>query len=222
VKKEVYSRFFNLVDVEQYKSVICLNGELPAKSFFDCLTLPIIATDAAANYLYDNGIGFEIVTGDMDGVRQSVLSSSKRNVTLPDQNLSDFQKTLEFSFDNGLLPAIVLGVSGGYIDHIINNLDSFCRTDDNVFLAGEIAGFKLSSSRGLKLEIGTKISIIGFPRCKISTSGLKWELRDRDLCYPGYNSFFNRVAAEDVEINILSGCAVVMIYLQDVMDYGLL
>jgi thiamine pyrophosphokinase len=120
------NRFFRLIDVGQYKSVVCLNGDLPTKEFFDYLKLPIIATDAAANYLCDNGIDFEVVIGDMDGIGSSVLSSSKHQVKLSDQdsNYSDFQKALVYMADNYFLPSIILGMSGGYIDHLSIQADA--------------------------------------------------------------------------------------------------
>ena len=40
-----------------------------------------------------------------------------------DQSHSDFQKALMYMTKHGLLPAIICGISGGHIDHIVNNVN---------------------------------------------------------------------------------------------------
>ena len=41
-----------------------------------------------------------------------------------DQNSSDFQKAMKYLESQNLLPTIILGISGGYIDHILNNINN--------------------------------------------------------------------------------------------------
>ncbi|MDR0630714.1 MAG: thiamine diphosphokinase [Holosporales bacterium] len=223
MQERIYKKFFRFIDINQYRSVLCLNGQLPAKEMFQRIDLPIIAADSAANYLHDNNIDFEVVIGDMDGVRDEVLSNSKNQIKLMDQdeNKNDFQKAMHFMNNNNLLPTIIFGISGGYIDHIFNNIAIFCNTNNNVFFANNIIGIKLFSKHIFNLDIGTKISIAGVPNCSIQTYGLKWELNNHTLSYLGENSFFNRVISKEVKINILSGGAIMMVYLEEIIDSGL-
>jgi thiamine pyrophosphokinase len=56
--------------MDQYKSVLCLNGELPKPSFFNKLNLPIIAADGSANYLAKNDLLPKAIVGDLELVRK--------------------------------------------------------------------------------------------------------------------------------------------------------
>ncbi|MDR0581115.1 MAG: hypothetical protein LBG04_03325 [Holosporaceae bacterium] len=50
------------------------------------------------------------------------------------------------------------------------------------------------------------------PSCIISSKGLKWELDNEQISLSGKNSISNRAAAAIVELEILSGQAMVFIY----------
>jgi len=104
-----------------YRSLICLHGALPERDFFSYFDLPIIATDGAANLLYHHNITADIIIGDWDSVGVPIDERVKK-IIIKDQSFSDFQKALKFSQDNHLSSSIVLGINGGYIDHILNNI----------------------------------------------------------------------------------------------------
>ena len=52
----------------KFKSILCLDGELPSAAFFFFFTLPIIAADGAANTLMQMGVLPQIVIGDLDSI----------------------------------------------------------------------------------------------------------------------------------------------------------
>jgi hypothetical protein len=58
------------------------------------------------------------------------------------------------------------------------------------------------------------------PQCSIRSRGLKWELNGEILSFPGKNSQSNRAVSSVVELEILSGTALVFIYTKIVMDAG--
>ena len=202
-----------------YGSVLCLNGALPCAAFFKDMDLPVIALDGAANTLMDMGVEPSIVIGDLDSVKPEYHGVLK-TLHKPDQNASDFQKGLEYLKEHKLFPTIILGVTGGYLDHILHNVNIFLDTD-SVCYAPPLVCYGLKGVGHFKLPIHTKISLIGMPSAVVTTQGLKWELTNSILEFPGVNSTFNRTAEEEISIQIHGGHVLVMVYLQEMVDAGL-
>lgn len=214
-----YRAFYEHIDIGLYHSILALNGDLPDKSFFD-IGLPIIAADGAINSLYKMGIIPKVVIGDLDSAKVDLLYTTEM-IRVPDQNSCDFEKSLQYLENKNLLPAIIVGMSGGYIDHILNNISIFLK-NGSIFYAPSIVGYviKAGETRVFTLSVDTKISLLGFSSAQISTKGLKWELEHYQMSFPGTNSSFNRTICETVSIEVHSGLSLVMIYLEKMKDYG--
>lgn len=200
-----------MLDFSNYKSILCLNGNLPDVTFFD-KNLPIIAADGATNTLMRMGITPQLAIGDLDSIAPEYID---KVTTLyhHDQQYCDFQKSLAYLQENELLPAIIVGMNGGFLDHIINNINVFLQVN-SVLYSPPIYGFVMreGESKSFKLPLNTKISLIGIPSANVSTQGLKWNLSQSVLSFPGNNSCFNRSIDEQVEIQILKGHALILIY----------
>jgi thiamine pyrophosphokinase len=204
---------------KQYKSILCLDGALPPSSFFKDIKLPIIAADGAANSLINTGIEPELIIGDLDSINEKLIK--KRTILkIPDQNTTDFEKAIDYIAQNNLSPPIILGINGGYIDHILNNINLFSSINAMCY-SEDIIGFTVQDKIELDLLVGTKLSIFGFPNCCLSTNGLKWELENSTLTFPGVTSCFNRSVSNKVEITVHSGKALVFIYKTPINDAGI-
>lgn len=210
----------DIFDFSKFKSILCLNGKLPSYESLINLNLPIIAADGAINKLFKMGITANIVIGDLDSVSSDILHKVPYLKEF-DQNYSDFQKAYRYITSNNLNPSVICGISGGFLDHILNNINIFIKLKDNVFMDDEIIGFCLRKKYSLKTQPGTKISIFGIPHCKISTNGLKWELGNELLEFPGKNSSLNRAQKSEITIDITEGCALIIIYKNTIDDAGL-
>jgi thiamine pyrophosphokinase len=210
---------------EKYKSIIALNGDLPEKSFFCNFNLPIIGVDGGAGRLKNIGIEPDIITGDFDSIDKKDFSKSKI-IYLPDQSSCDFHKTLEYASQNNLLPSIILGMNGGILDHIMQNINIFCNFEDirnNIFYSHPVVGINLKLGlHEIHCNINAKISLIGMQKTIIRTHGLKWNLNDEELTFPGKNSAFNRSNNDSFNLEVSYGSCLLMIYLDEVMDCGLL
>lgn len=211
--------FQSLISFHQYRSILCLNGDLPAADFFDC-DLPIIAADGAANRLEKIGVTPQLIIGDLDSVSPSLRESIK-TLYIPDQATSDYQKSLVYLKENNLLPSIIVGIHGGYLDHVINNLNLFLNTNC-VLYSPPVIGFvlKANESKSLDLPLHTKISFIGIPSADVTTKGLKWELNHFQFAFPGANSCFNRTAQTTIHLQVHHGAVLVLIYESPEMDSG--
>jgi thiamine pyrophosphokinase len=205
--------------LERYKSILCLNGELPNKSFF-ATDLPIIAADGAANQLSAMGVTPDVIIGDLDSIDIKDHPHSMI-ISKPEQSRSDFQKALEYVEMNNLTPTLVTGVSGGFIDHILNNINVILK-NDCTFYAHPILGYvlKAPTNFNIKLNKSTKISLFAMAKARVTTNGLKWNLKEDIFEFPGVNSALNRVASEDVTIEVLEGNLLVLIYTKDIADKG--
>jgi thiamine pyrophosphokinase len=189
-----------------YKSILCLNGELPKKDFFDKFDLPIIAADGAANKLYALGIIPSVVIGDLDSFN---IALEVEIIHVEDQNRCDYEKSMEYLEKNALLPTIVVGIGEGELDHLLNNINVFMLPPSgNLLYAAPLYGITLQKSQiQLILPIHTKVSIIGLPHARLITQGLEWDLIDQNLCFPGINSCFNRTKEHKVMLRVLEGQA---------------
>lgn len=215
-----HEAFFKHIEAENYRSVLALNGELPSRDFFDAIRLPIIAADGAVNSLDASGIKPKAVVGDLDSARPELLEDLEV-VYLPDQNSCDFEKALSYMGESNLLPTIVLGINGEYIDHVLNNMHIFLK-NSSIFYAPPIVGhlIKEGEEKSFTLPINTKISIFGLPSAEVSSKGLKWGLEHAALAFPTNSSAFNRTCADEVFIEAHAGVLLVLIYLEKIEDCG--
>lgn len=200
-----------MLNYQKYKSILCLSGELPGADFF-AMDLPIIAADGATNQLMNLGITPQLVIGDLDSVLPEHLEKIPHHYHY-DQNYCDFEKSLQHLQKMQLLPAIIVGVNGGFLDHILNNINHFLKADC-VLYAPPIYGFAMQDKQIHKMELpfNTKISLLGIPSATITTKGLKWNLQQSNLTFPGVNSCFNRTAESAIEIEVHVGSLLILIY----------
>ncbi|MGL9688807.1 MAG: thiamine diphosphokinase [Wolbachia sp.] len=205
---------------KQYRSIVVLNGEIPDSSFFKP-DIPIIAVDGGANRLLSIGVQPDLVMGDLDSVNPS-LRASLNTICLPDQDYCDFSKAMARLKTMKLLPSIIMGITGGAIDHILQNINIFLSTGSIFYTsAPPMVGYILEKSiTHFSLPKNTKISLLGIPRAQVTTKGLKWELSLDELSFPGKNSCFNRSLSDKVSIEVHGGVCLAMIYLEMVDDAG--
>lgn len=211
----------DLINLKGYQSILCLNGDLPDPSFFLKMNLPVIAADGAANHLLELGILPDLIVGDLDSVRHDILEKHSF-LHLSDQNSTDFQKTMLYLKENDLLPAIIVGINGGCLDHILNNINIFMETNCLLY-SPPIRGFviKEKSRMNFLLPAQTKISLMGIPEATLSSTGLKWELNSSCLSFPGKTSCFNRTQSPEIVLEVHHGAALVLIYEQRIDDAGI-
>ncbi|MBS0635464.1 MAG: thiamine diphosphokinase [Verrucomicrobia bacterium] len=206
-----------MIEWHNYRSIVALDGTIADIAH---ITLPVIACDGAADTLIERNIYPELIVGDLDSVSESAKKACPC-IHIPEQDTSDFQKALKVAKERNLLPAIVVGLNGGYLDHILQNINVISTTEC-LFYDPPIIGFMMQEgTRVLKLARDTKISLIAMPEATVETSGLKWNLDNDRLTFPGKNSCFNRVLDPDCTITVVEGSLLIMIYLETISDAGI-
>lgn len=210
----------DVIGLTGYKSILCLNGELPDLAFFVRMNLPIIAADGAANGLLERGINPTLILGDLDSVYPTILQTHT-HYHLANQDTSDYQKAMHYLNETNLLPAIVVGMQGGNLDHVLNNINIFMGTNCLLY-SPPVRGLVIKKSLiNLTLPEQTKISLLGIPKALISSTGLKWELECASLSFPGNASCFNRTHLPEISLTIHEGAVLFLIYDDTVKDAGL-
>jgi thiamine pyrophosphokinase len=203
----------------EYKSLICLNGDLPDQNFFSQINLPVIAVDGAANHLHTINITPELIIGDLDSINNELFANVKR-IHKPDQNyFSDFEKTIFELEKSNLLPTIILGINGGFLDHILNNIGIFIRTN-SIFFASNQIGLIIQNTLEIEVPRNTKLSLFGAPNATVSSNGLKWELNHYKMQTFQNNSCFNRTNKDNLKLDIHDGKALAIFYLDKINDAG--
>ncbi|MDR0632053.1 MAG: thiamine diphosphokinase [Holosporaceae bacterium] len=206
-----------LKNLGEYKSIICLDGDLPC-DLIGKINLPIIAADGAANTLIRNGIEPNFIIGDLDSVDSDLLCG-RSHLRIESQNSTDFEKALDYIEEESMTPAIVTGIDGGYIDHVLGNIGIFSRTRC-VAVSRDMVSVIVEKEQNLEVPMNTKISIFGMPQCIVKSKGLRWELDGNELSISGKSSCSNRAVSEQVNLKISSGRAIVFVYTKVICDAG--
>lgn len=193
-----------------YKSILCLNGALPSKAFFDQHALPLVAADGAANTLIAMGVYPDIIIGDGD----SVMPALKKDMILvEDQNFCDYEKALAYIHSHDLAPSIITGLVGGDLDHIVHNLHVFSvlPLGHMVYTPSQRLLLFGKGDHVLSVPTHTKVSFFGAPEGVVTAKDLVWPLEDFTVVFPRQASFANRTVAKSLCLTILSGHVLIAI-----------
>ena len=110
------------MNVKKNVSVI-LNGQMPTDdTIINQITNSdfIIAVDGSANKLFDLKIIPDVIIGDLDSL-QNIENKDIELIETPDQNKTDFRKTLEWCIEKNILNISIFGISGESEDHFLGN-----------------------------------------------------------------------------------------------------
>ena len=102
---------------------VILNGQMPTDdTMINQITNSdyIIAVDGSANKLFDLEIIPDVIIGDLDSL-QNINNKNIELVKTPNQNKTDFRKTLEWCIEKNILNISIFGISGESEDHFLGN-----------------------------------------------------------------------------------------------------
>lgn len=174
---------------QDYDSVIVLNTELNNFDVFDKLgSALILAADRAGITLLNNNIVPDFIIGDFDSYQsgsESKFNFPKEKMIVDlDQETNDFEKSLNFANSLNKKNILIIGIHGGDYEHSLNNWSVLSKYSQKINLTiyeNGRYGFCINSSFILQTEIGELISLIPVKSSKITTEGLKWNLKNEIL-----------------------------------------
>lgn len=191
-------------------SLLFLNGT-PTASPLNVLTQHanyqhIIACDGAWNALATQTFAANIhaVLGDGD----SLQHQPPHFMALPDQNATDFEKTLLWLIQQGSPSVDVYWASGGEMDHFLGNLSVAAKYHQQIicrFYDAKQCYFYLNESCQIQTAANRQISLYPFPAATVSSQGLRYEMTDYKLTVTERQSLRNRILSQRLTLQIDGG-----------------
>lgn len=198
------------------KCIIIANGKAPRKSIIDFLKKEnysaIICADGGADTARKLGVIPDYIIGDLDSIGKDTLkyfSGKSRVIKIKGQDDTDVEKCLKFAISKGIKEAVLVGVTGDRLDHTFCNLGIILKYFEKMSL-------KIIAERSLLVAfggnivfptmLGETISIYGIStQTKITSSGLKYPLKNTALPFGKKESTSNAAIAKTVSLKIKNG-----------------
>lgn len=199
--------------------LILCNGEVPTSPrFFNDHSQSdfFICADGGANTARKLGITPDIILGDFDSLLKETRAhfSSVQFLYDPDQQTTDFEKSVAFALKKNPHKIIIWGASGDRYDHTIGNYSSLVLFDPSceIVLCGNNYQLqKLPFHFQKSGTIGTTISLLPMPIARnIVTTGLKWPLQQEDLEIGVRVGTLNQTIDINISISYTSGHLLMM------------
>ncbi|MBF8457371.1 thiamine diphosphokinase [Kaistella sp. G5-32] len=201
------------------KALLFING-IPPNNLPETEGYSLIAcSDGAFHYLKAKKFPFEkldFISGDFDshsGKDENIYE--EKFIYTPDQDKTDFQKSLEIIEERGYTKVDVYGGSGGEMDHFLGNLTVafLFKNNLNITFFDEYGTYFFSPKKLVLENVkGKTISLYPFPVTKsITTKGLQWPLNKGDLEMKKRIGTRNVATEETVSIEFESGDLVVFV-----------
>ena len=184
---------------------IVLNGQMPDDHVLVNQIIDsgfIIAVDGSANKLIDLGIIPDVIIGDFDSLQAKRIKNVKL-VETPDQNKTDFRKTLDWCIEKNILNISIFGISGKSDDHFLANYYTLCDFSEKISWRA-FTDFSVISpctgNREFESFKGQKVSLFCMKGSStITTKNLEYPLKSYQL-KPSDEAVRNISIAEQFEI----------------------
>ena len=201
------------------KALLFING-FPPKTLPDITDYSLIAcSDGAFHYLKEKGFPLDqldFISGDFDshsGIDENVYQ--EKFIYTPDQDKTDFEKSLEIIQQRGFKNVDVYGGSGGEMDHFLGNLTVAFKFKEDLEITffDEYSKYFFAPNILVLNEVKDKlISLYPFPSVtNVTTTGLNWPLQNETLDITDRIGTRNFAKEDEVTIEFEIGNMVVFI-----------
>lgn len=198
------------------KCIIIANGRPPSKSVINYFISKgystLICADGGANSAFKLGLVPDYIIGDLDSIFPETLkfySDKSTIIKVKRQNDTDVEKCLKFAIRKKFAEAILLGVTGDRLDHTICNLGIVIKFYQKIkckIVAENSYLVPADETITLKSKVGETISIYAFDKqTKITSDGLKYQLRNSSLPFGEKESTSNVVIKNAVKLDVKGG-----------------
>lgn len=182
----------------------------------------VIAADSGVKVARAHGLPIHVVVGDLDSVSDGDLAWAKAEgaeiVRVPeDKDFTDLELALERAGQADVDRILVMGVSGGRIDHELGNWAVLCapraQLVEIVTGGGTVTVLHGDAVNEVRLvgAPGDVVSILARngKAVGVTTSGLRWPLFDATLSPTSSHGVSNEFTGEAASISVSSGTVVV-------------
>ena len=220
--------------VHKIKScIIVANGDRPSKRNIEYLlkhgVSTIIAADGGANSCFKLGIVPKYIIGDFDSIKPKVLcyyENRSKLIRYKRQNDTDVEKALKLAVKKKYETVYLLGGTGNRLDHSICNLGFIIKYFSKIrilIIHGKTVLFPYWADVKLESQPGETVSLYAFnSNTRITSSGLKYPLRDASLPFGEKESTSNVALSDFFELKISGGIVFVIRELKKMKYDGLI
>ena len=199
--------------------LLFING-IPPKNLPNIEGYSLIAcSDGAFNYLKEKGFPLDkldFISGDFDshsGMDENIYQ--EKFIYTPDQDKTDFEKSLDIIKEKGFKTVDIYGGSGGEMDHFLGNLTVaflFKKDLKITFFDDHSRYFFAPNQLVLKKVKNRLVSLYPFPEAEnVSTQGLNWSLTKETLDITTRIGTRNFAKEDEVTIQFESGNLIVFL-----------
>lgn len=195
----------------RFDAVLCLNGEISHFEYIKEFKGNIYCADGAAYKLIYNDIAPDYVIGDLDSINENLIKEKYPDIVFykkESQESNDFEKCLDYMIDKNIDNILIFGLQGGELEHTLNNWSVLKRFADKlnlVVLHKNRYAFVVKNNSEIELKENELVSLIPQPKCLLTTSGLKWNLKNEYLEIGKREGARNLVESQNVHLDIHEG-----------------
>jgi thiamine pyrophosphokinase len=162
----------------------------------------------------------DVVIGDLDtlGGIPNNPHSATHYILDENQNTTDTEKALIHAANQGCTQALLLGATGGHLDHTLANCalpERFASTIQTILISdfGMTLHIPANQPTSWALPIGTQFSLmaIGRPAQDVTVTGARWPLLGDNVVWGGASTISNEVTEPLLTISSASGSLLVTI-----------
>ena len=195
------------------RALVVANGDPPSAGLARDLASQaglVVAADGGVDKALALGLVVDAVVGDLDSA-----SDAARAIVAPDRfhhagspDSTDLEKSIDYAIQAGATVVDVIGAGGGRADHALANLSVLTLFRGRVELAIHDDLFEIRLVEDELIvdgPVGTVVSLVAIGPCAgVTTSGLRWNLDDRDLPFSPLG-VHNEVATPPARVSVKSG-----------------
>jgi len=194
--------------------VVFAGGDPPPASVLDGLpdAAYVIAADSGFDHAHRLGVKVDLLVGDLDSISPAGLGIAGEIEQHPtDKNATDLAIALDAASRRNPKAVIVVGGSGGRIDHFLANAALLTSPDyaslDLTWLPGDAVIHVVRNRIELSGSPGDVVSLLpyGGPARGVTTDGLRWPLTNAELA-PGTSlGVSNQLIAARATVELIEG-----------------
>jgi thiamine pyrophosphokinase len=203
------------------KCIILANGKPPKKSIITFFQkqgyVKLICADGGSNSALKMKLVPDVIIGDLDSISSEAMKEFKsisKIIRLKRQNDTDVEKCLKYAIKNNFEETLLLGATGNRLDHTFCNLGIVLKFfhQIKILLIAEDSFLKAYTGNvKLKSYPGETISLYGISsEIKITSNGLKYELKNTPLPFGVKESTSNIAKKETFKLKITDGVVFVI------------
>ena len=174
--------------LQEVPTLIIANGRFPTNPLPLSLIKKaefIVCTDGAANSFIAAGGVPNAIVGDCDSISDENRKRFAEIVYLnEDQEINDLTKSVNFCVQNGRTDIVIIAATGKRDDHTIGNISllaEYINIANTVMMTDKGIFTPINSTQQFKSFKGQQVSIFAIDPKEISSSNLKYPLKNRVL-----------------------------------------